>query len=102
MQTIEAYENDVKMQPEFLLQFKKQKTLTRNQQKNTIFTGSGDSLASAMLAESFSNFIVKAVDPLDLLKNNSIPKDKTVYFVSISGNTISNIRVAKNSKNKNN
>ena len=98
MQTIDAYENDVKMQPEFLLQFKKQKTLTRNQQKNTIFTGSGDSLASAMLAESFSNFIVKAIDPLDLLKNSSIPKDKTVYFVSISGNTISNIRVAKNSK----
>ena len=98
MQTIDAYENDVKMQPGFLLQFKKQKTLTRNQQKNTIFTGSGDSLASAMLAESFSNFIVKAIDPLDLLKNSSIPKDKTVYFVSISGNTISNIRVAKNSK----
>ena len=40
MQTIDAYENDVKMQPGFLLQFKKQKTLTRNQQKNTIFTGS--------------------------------------------------------------
>ena len=98
MQTIEAYENDVKMQPEFLSHFKKQKTLTRNQQKNTIFTGSGDSLASAMLAESFSNFTVKAVDPLDLLKNNSIPKDKTVYFVSISGNTISNISVAKKSK----
>ena len=98
MQTIEAYENDVKMQQEFLTNFKKQKTMPQNQQKNTIFTGSGDSLASAMLAESFSNFTVKAVDPLDLLKNNFISKNKTVYFVSISGNTISNIKVAKKSK----
>ena len=98
MQTIEAYENDVKMQQEFLTNFKKQKIISQNQQKNTIFTGSGDSLASAMLAESFSNFAVKAVDPLDLLKNNFISKNKTVYFVSISGNTISNIRVAKKSK----
>ena len=98
MQTIEAYENDIKMQQEFLTNFKKQKIISQNKQKNTIFTGSGDSLASAMLAESFSNFAVKAVDPLDLLKNNFISKNKTVYFVSISGNTISNIRVAKKSK----
>jgi fructoselysine-6-P-deglycase FrlB-like protein len=38
------------------------------------------------------------MDPLDLLKNKSITKNKTVYFVSISGNTISNIKVAKMAK----
>ncbi len=98
MQTIEAYENDVNAQPKFLKTFKPQKPIPLNQQKNTIFTGSGDSLASAMLAESFSNFSVKAMDPLDLLKNKSISKDNAVYFVSISGNTISNIKVAKIAK----
>jgi len=98
VKTIEAFENDVKSQSEFLKKFKKQKPLSLNQQKNTIFTGSGDSLASAMLAESFSNFRVKSMDPLDLLKNKSITKNKTVYFVSISGNTISNIKVAKMAK----
>ena len=98
MQTIEAYENDVKAQSEFLKNFIPQKPIPDNQQKNTIFTGSGDSLASAMLAESFSNFSVKAIDPLDLLKNKSLSKDKEVYFVSISGNTISNIKVAKIAK----
>ncbi|MEJ2259355.1 MAG: SIS domain-containing protein, partial [Nitrosopumilaceae archaeon] len=82
----------------FLKTFKPQKQIPTNQQKNTIFTGSGDSLASAMLAESFSNFSVKAMDPLDLLKNKFLSKDKTVYFVSISGNTISNIKVAKIAK----
>ena len=98
MKTIEAYENDIKLQSEFLKNFKKQKSLSVNYQKNVIFTGSGDSLASAMLAESFSNFRVKSMDPLDLLKNKSLTKNKTIYFVSISGNTISNIKVAKEAK----
>ena len=98
MQTIEVYENDVNAQAKFLKVFKPQKPIPYNQQNNTIFTGSGDSLASAMLAESFSNFSVKAMDPLDLLKNKSISKNNAVYFVSISGNTISNIKVAKIAK----
>jgi glucosamine 6-phosphate synthetase-like amidotransferase/phosphosugar isomerase protein len=96
MHTIEAYENDIKSQSEFLKIFKKQKPLSEKQQKNTIFTGSGDSLSSAMLAEVFSNFSVRYMDPLDLLKNKSLSKNRSVYFVSISGNTISNIKVAKN------
>ncbi len=98
MNTIEAYEYDIKLQSEFLKNFKKQKPLSVNHQKNVIFTGSGDSLASAMLAEVFSNLRVKSMDPLDLLKNKSIAKSKTVYFVSISGNTISNIKVARVAK----
>ena len=98
MNTIEAYENDIKLQSEFLTNFKKQKPLSVSHQKNIIFTGSGDSLASAQLAEVFSNLRVKSMDPLDLLKNKSLAKNKTVYFVSISGNTISNIKVAKVAK----
>jgi fructoselysine-6-P-deglycase FrlB-like protein len=98
MHTIEAYENDIKSQSEFLKIFKKQKPLSEKQQKNTIFTGSGDSLSSAMLAEVFSNFSVRYMDPLDLLKNKSLSKNRSVYFVSISGNTISNIKVAKTAK----
>lgn len=98
MNTVEAYENDIKLELEFLKSFKKQKSLSAFKQKNTIFTGSGDSLSSAMLAESFSDFKVKAMDPLDLLKNKSFAKSKSVYFVSISGNTISNIKVAKVAK----
>lgn len=98
VRTIEAYYNDILLQVESLKNFKKQKPLTIQQQKNSIFTGSGDSLASAMLAEAFSDYTVKALDPLDLLKNKSLSKSKTVFFVSISGNTISNIKVAKIAK----
>jgi fructoselysine-6-P-deglycase FrlB-like protein len=98
MNTITAYENDIKLQSQFLKNFKKQTPLSIHHQKNIIFTGSGDSLAAARLAESFSDFRVKSADPLDLLKNKLIVKNKTVYFVSISGNTISNIKVAKMAK----
>jgi fructoselysine-6-P-deglycase FrlB-like protein len=98
MNTIEAYEKDIELQLDFLKSFRKQKPLSYNQQKNAIFSGSGDSLASAMLAESFSDGMVKAMDPLDLFKNKQLVKSKHVYFVSISGNTITNIKVTKIAK----
>ncbi len=98
MNSIDAYEKDVKSQLSFLESFKKQKTLSRNQQKNIIFTGSGDSLVSSLLAESLSGGLVRAVDPLDLYRNKEMVKSKHVHFVSISGNTIANIRVAKIAK----
>ncbi len=98
MNTIEAYEKYIELQLDFLKLFRKQKLLPFNQQKNTIFSGSGDSLASAMLAESFSGGVVKVMDPLDLYKNKQLAKSKHIYFVSISGNTLTNIKVAKIAK----
>ena len=102
MNTIEAYEKDIKLQLDFLKSFRKPKTISKSQQRNVIFSGSGDSLVSAMLAESFSSVkegtAVTAIDPLDLYKNKHLVKSKHVYFVSISGNTITNIKVAKIAK----
>ena len=98
MNTIEAYENDIELQLDFLKSFRKQVPLSYNQQKDAIFSGSGDSLASAMLAESFSGGMVKVMDPLDLYRNKQLIKSKHIYFVSISGNTLTNIKVAKIAK----
>ena len=98
MNTIQAYEKDIVLQMRFLKSFRTQKPLSHNQQKNSIFTGSGDSLVSAMLAESFSGGTVSCMDPLDLYKNKELAKSKHVYFVSISGNTLANILVAKSAK----
>jgi fructoselysine-6-P-deglycase FrlB-like protein len=98
MDTITAYENDINMQVEFLQNLQMQKPLDKKQQTKTMFCGMGDSLASAMLAESFSDFRARALDPLDLVKNKNLAQGKTVYFISISGNTISNIKAAKNAK----
>ena len=98
MNTIDAYEKDIVLQLDFLKSFRKQKPLSSNQQKNTLFSGSGDSLVSSMLAESFSYGMTKAMDPLDLYRNKQLVKSKHVYFVSISGNTLTNIKVAKIAK----
>jgi len=98
MNTIEAYEKDIELQLDFLKSFRKQRSLSYNQQKDVIFSGSGDSLVSSMLAESFSGGIVRAMDPLDLYKNKQLVKSRHAYFVSISGNTITNIKVAKIAK----
>jgi len=98
MKTIEALENDILLQIPHLQKIKLQKLLSEKNQRRTIFCGSGDSLAAALLAEAFSNFRVRAADPLDLLKNKSMIKNNDVYLISISGNTISNVKVAKNAK----
>jgi len=98
MNTIEAYEKDIELELDFLKSFRKLTPLSHNQQKDAIFSGSGDSLASAMLAESFSGGKIKVMDPLDLYRNKQLIKSKHIYFVSISGNTLTNIKVAKIAK----
>ena len=98
MNSIDAFEKDISLQLEFLKLFRCITPISVQKQKNILFSGSGDSLVSSMLAESFSSGKVHAMDPLDLYKNNDLVKTKSVYFVSISGNTITNIRTAKNAK----
>ena len=102
MNSIQALEYEISLQLDFLKSFAKnqarKKQLSLSLQKNSIFSGSGDSLVSTMLAESFSEGMVRAMDPLDLYKNKHLAKSKNVFFVSISGNTITNIKVAKIAK----
>jgi fructoselysine-6-P-deglycase FrlB-like protein len=99
MKTIKSYENEIFSQPEFLKKFQLQRPISNDRHKRIIFSGSGDSLAAAMLAEVYSDYQARAFDPLDLIKNNHLLKNKISYFVSISGKTISNIRAAKIAKN---
>ena len=98
MNSIESFEKDILLQLKFLKSFRKQTPIPLKTQKNILFSGSGDSLVSSMLAESFSLGVIKAMDPLDLYKNKKLVKTKHVYFVSISGNTITNIKTANYAK----
>lgn len=95
MNTISVLEKDILIQVQNLSRFEPPPQLNTIQQKRSIFCGSGDSLAASMLAEAFSERKVKAIDPLDLLKNKSIAQKNDVYIVSVSGKTLSNIKVAK-------
>jgi fructoselysine-6-P-deglycase FrlB-like protein len=99
MKTIAALKADVFLQPEYLQKFKAVKRLSEKTMSRCVFCGTGDSFAAAMLAEAFSDYRARALDPLDAIKNRMLLKDKKVYFVSISGNTISNIKAARLEKN---
>ena len=94
MNTVDAFENDIRLELDFLECFTPQKKIATN----AVFCGSGDSLCAAMLAESFSDYGVRACDPLEFTKNPNLGSKKHAYFVSISGNTLSNIRAARLAK----
>ena len=95
MNTIEAFEKDIILQKNFITKFKLQKPLSNRLKTQVIFCGTGDSFVAALLAEAFSNFLVRAFDPLDIIKNKNITLNKKIFFVSISGNTASNIKLAR-------
>src|SRR5574340_708367 len=99
MSTIAAFEKEIMMQLRYLQNFKPQQMLSNSKQKKSIFCGTGDSYASALLAEVFSQFRASAFDPLDLLKNKNLVKNHDLYLISISGNTISNIKLGRLAKN---
>ena len=98
MSTITAFEKEIEMQLEFLENFLPQRQLSHDEQEKAIFCGTGDSFVAAQLAEVFSNFRARAHDPLDLIKNKKLLTGHDLYLISISGNTISNVKLAQLSK----
>jgi len=97
MKTVEALEQDILLQIPFLHKFKAEKPIPTQKQPKTIICGTGDSYAASLLCEAFSDFRIRAIDPLDLVNNPSLAKNHA-YLVSISGNTITNIKAAKIAK----
>lgn len=95
MNTVDAFTHDVYLQLDYMAKFVPQRAKLG---KNVMFCGSGDSLCAAMLAEAFSDYTVRACDPLELAQNKTLARTSRAYFVSISGNTVSNIRAAKLAK----
>lgn len=98
MDTIDAFEKEIAMQLDFAKEFLPPERLSEKRLEKAIFCGTGDSFASAQLAEIFSNFKARAYDPLDLLKNRQLFDGRDIYLISISGNTQSNIDLAKLAK----
>ncbi len=96
MNTIDAYEQDIHMQPDFVGSFEPSGVSFKpSVQEHMIFSGSGDSLASAMLAESYSYGRVRAADPLDLYTIPPLTRSRRICPVSVSGNTLAGIRAVR-------
>ncbi len=60
-----------------------------------IFTGSGDSLASSLLAHYLSQMQALWADPYELQLHPKVARNKTVFITSVSGKTRTNIQLAK-------
>lgn len=95
MESLAAYLHDVDRQPEAADGFAGPPRLSEAEQSRAVFTGSGDSLAAAMLAEAFSDYRVRALDPRVIGRNPDAARDKSLYVVSVSGRTVANIRLAR-------
>jgi len=101
MNTIDAYEQEIRFQISDLRRFVRESKIRKlniKDQERSLFTGTGDSFAAAMVTEFASNNKVQCVDPMDICLNPSIGKDKLLYALSISGNTKANIEAVKSAK----
>lgn len=97
--SVSLMEREIDLQAEYLGEFKAPDPLPGDALERALFTGSGDSLAAAMLAEAHSSLVARAADPLDIVKDGGMLDRRLLYVVSISGRTVSNIRAASLAKN---
>lgn len=95
MKSLDAYLYDIALQAKAVDGFSAPKILTKDEQCRAVFTGSGDSLASAMLAQAFSDYRSQALDPLEIGRNPDMVCGKTIYIISVSGRTVANIHLAR-------
>ena len=95
MESLAAYLRDMDLQAEAVDSFVAPAQLSEDEQRRAVFTGSGDSLAAAMLAEAFSDYKVRALDPREIGRNPTIVAGRSLYVVSVSGRTVANVRLAR-------
>ena len=92
--TIDAMERDILSQPESFRRFRPPRSLPEARQRGAVFCGSGDSLASCMLAEAHSGHRARAADPHELAELPR-PAAGDVYVVSVSGRTEAGVAAAR-------
>ncbi len=96
--SIDAFELEIKLQGELESWLKLPEPIPSLQHNDVCFAGSGDSFVAAMLADVFSNSKIQSMDPRDLYDNSHLIESRHLYVVSVSGNTIANIRAASLAK----
>lgn len=104
MNSLDAYEHEIAMQldelPRILKELRDRDIwLSKDEQRRAVITGSGDSYACALAVERLSSFNIRCIEPYELA---SISYDKldirTLYIISVSGETRLSIEVAKRAK----
>lgn len=95
MNSIELMKNEIEHQVEKLKISKIEKNKNPSEY---LFVGSGDSFVSGLIASYESNFNCLCIDPVEIIINPTLSKNKIVCFISISGTTKENIVAAKKVK----
>lgn len=95
MGTVEAFARDMELQVPMLRSFRGPAPLPAARLGGTVFCGSGDSLAAAMLAVPFSGGLARAMDPRDFVSGVRDPAGCRICVVSVSGRTAAGIRAAR-------
>lgn len=68
--------------------------------ENCLLVGAGDSYAACLAAQYASSNKALCCYPLDLAENHLLAKGRTVYFVSVSGKTKTNIEAVRVARSK--
>jgi fructoselysine-6-P-deglycase FrlB-like protein len=89
MNSMQAMEQEIKDQLLYL-----QNSKLQDPAANCVLVGVGDSYAAALAAQHVSNNQVLCLSPMDIVLNPALVGSRTVYFVSVSGNTRANILAA--------
>jgi fructoselysine-6-P-deglycase FrlB-like protein len=80
-------------QPALLTGFSKHDT--ERAPSGSIFVGAGDSYLAASIANRIGSMRYIVLDPYELLSAPEMARGRTVYFVSVSGKTTSNLAASK-------
>jgi glutamine---fructose-6-phosphate transaminase (isomerizing) len=93
--SIDAMEKEVRYQVDYLHDLNLPEKVSF---ENCILVGSGDSYAAALTTSYASNRKLICCDPMEISFNPEIVKNRSIYLLSVSGNTKSNIHAAKVSR----
>src|SRR3989442_13980308 len=89
----EEIQNQTEDLPRLALEFKRNgRSIDASE---TIFTGSGDSYASALFAREISGWNARVEDPYELLNHPASTRGKGGVVISTSGRTVIKILVAR-------
>ena len=94
--TIASVAKEFKTQPSLLRAFRSSATWSElGESGDPIFVGAGDSYAASLCASFLAGPRVLALDPYSLTESISWARGRPVYVVSVSGETRSNIELAR-------
>ena len=91
----EEINNQIEDLPAFARELQRIRPAGVLEPSRTIFTGSGDSFASALFAQAISQWAATAADPYELHLAPDRIRGKTLFLISVSGKTKTNVVLAR-------